>query len=434
VSELNDETSPDPLTAAVWEERPEAPGFRPEVRSATPRVFVTYLIVFACIAVFAAMCVSGVSPITPSVDGLLAWGANFAPLVVFNHQGWRLLTSLFVHIGVLHLALNLWCLWSAAPLVERLYGNLGFVALYLMAGLGGSIASMAWHPQMISAGASGAIFGVYGALAAFLSVRRGVIPAAVLKPLFNSTISFIGYNLVLGSMDRRIDTAAHLGGLVTGFLAGLLTVSPWPVSSATRPSARRVILVGVAALGLFVAYRNVRAAIQADPELAQAYLGDERAGVALMRFMDQARPVMEDFDRIDRDLVRVLEQLRKPNPAPPALAVDRAAINRKLAELAGRTEADRLRFDQVPTDNPELSAMRQGLGRGFASQEEALKALRRALESNDATHMTGPDGFNRHRKDTQDQLGAYADALRNYTRKYHLKMNSPSADSKNRGS
>jgi rhomboid protease GluP len=422
VSDPNDEASPEPWSAAVHDAPTGGAGFLAHLKAATPRVFVTYVIALACLAVYVAMILSGASPWAPNGVTLLAWGANFGPFVVNDHQEWRLFTNLFVHGGFLHLALNLWCLLSVGPLVERLYGNLGFAALYLMAGLGASIASIMWHPLMPSAGASGAIFGVYGALAAFLVVHRDVIPTLILKPLRSSTFSFIGYNLIVGAMDRRIDSAAHIGGLVTGFVVGLLIRRPWPVSSGGNAVVRRVVSGGLAAIGLFVAYRGVQAAIRAHPEVAQVSLAGDRAGAALNRFIDQARPLMEDFDRIDRDLVRIIEQLRRPNPPPPALVPDKAAIGKKLAELAGRSEAGRRRLDQIPIEGQELDTMRQGLSRGFAGQEQALLALRRAVETDDATHMSGPEGFNRHRKDSQDQLNAYASALQDYARKYHLKL------------
>src|SRR4051812_18896658 len=109
---------------------PDGRSFVAELKAATPITFVTYLMAGACIAVYAAMVLTGVSPFEPSVPSLLSWGANFGPYVAFDHQRWRLFTNVFVHIGLIHLLLNMWALVSAAPLVERLYGNLGFAAIY----------------------------------------------------------------------------------------------------------------------------------------------------------------------------------------------------------------------------------------------------------------------------------------------------------------
>jgi len=390
--------------------------FRPQLREETYRPFVTYLIALACIGVYVAMGLAGVSLMEPTIAALIAWGADFGPYVVNDHQEWRLFTNLFVHIGFIHLALNLWCLLSAAPLVERLFGHAGFAVLYLMAGLGGSIASLGWHPMLVSAGASGAIFGVYGALGAFLTVHRHVIPASVLAPLRASTLSFVGYNLVFGAMNSQIDTAAHLGGLVTGFVAGLMLQRPWPVASGSTALARRIVLGGVAAVGLWFAYANVRGTIQKEPAIEGLSEANDRARAALGRFLEQVKPEAEDYNRIDHDLDMVIGQLRQPQPPP------QATLTKTLDDLAVRAEADRARLDRTSLDDQDLIALRTSLSQAFASLVPASHALRRLIETGDQTHVTGPDGFNHHRNASQDHLKSYGKALQDYAGKHHLKL------------
>jgi membrane associated rhomboid family serine protease len=161
----------------------------------------------------------GVSPASPTADTLLAVGANYGPAVA-DGQWWRLLTAMFLHAGVMHIAFNTWAFWSAGRFTERIYGSAAYLVIYLLAGLGGSLASLAVHPQIVSVGASGAIFGVYGALLAFVLTHRGVLPAEMLHRQRNSLLMFMGYNVVFGLMAKGIDMSAHAGGLVVGGIAG----------------------------------------------------------------------------------------------------------------------------------------------------------------------------------------------------------------------
>jgi rhomboid protease GluP len=202
--------------------------FRRTLFAGTPHVFVTPLLALSCVAVFTAMVCSGVPAINPESSALLQWGANQGVRVLVRREYWRLLTSVFVHGGLLHLAVNLWCLMTIGPFVERLYGNRAYLAIFLAAGIGGALASAVRHAK-VSVGASGAIFGVLGALLSFLIIHRRSIPSSVLKPLRANTVGFVAFNTILGVFVPIIDQSAHLGGLVTGLLSGLLLSRRWPV-------------------------------------------------------------------------------------------------------------------------------------------------------------------------------------------------------------
>src|SRR5262245_31187047 len=134
-------------------------GFHRALRTGTPRVYVTAALIGLNVAVFAAMLLDGVHPLSPTPLDLIDWVADFGPLTTHG-QWWRLLTATFLHIGFFHLMFNMWALSAFGPLVERQVGNVGFLVLYLVAGLVGSVASLWWNPLLVSAGASGAIFGV----------------------------------------------------------------------------------------------------------------------------------------------------------------------------------------------------------------------------------------------------------------------------------
>src|SRR2546430_2092972 len=120
-----------------------------------PRPIITRLLVGLNVAVFIATAVAGVSVIDPSGEALLRWGADFGPRTL-SGEPWRLLTSTFLHFGIIHLALNMWCLWALGTLAEPLFGWPAFLLLYLLSGLGGSVLSMLGHPLAGGAGGSGA--------------------------------------------------------------------------------------------------------------------------------------------------------------------------------------------------------------------------------------------------------------------------------------
>jgi membrane associated rhomboid family serine protease len=213
------------------EEKPQQTGdvttFRSLLAESTPRFFVTPIILALNVAIFGAMVLSGVSLVSPQLEHLLDWGASFGPLIL-SGEWWRLFSAMFVHIGILHLALNMQCLWRLGNLAERLFGNWPFLVLYVLSGLGGGVASVWWHPDIVSAGASGAIFGLAGGLVVFLYRGRLPVPQKVIQPTLTSTLFFIAYNLLYGFAQSGIDNIAHLGGLLTGAAIGGLLVRSLP--------------------------------------------------------------------------------------------------------------------------------------------------------------------------------------------------------------
>jgi hypothetical protein len=175
---------------------------------------------------------------------------------------------MFLHVGIVHLLFNMWVLAQAGPLVERLFGNTAFLILYVLSGLAGSLASLARSSLVVSVGASGAIFGVYGALLGFLALRRHALPVQVTKGLGGSAVFFVGFNVFYGITQKGIDLAAHAGGFVAGFLCGLaltrLLTSEGGASRAARiglVAACGLALVSAGALALKGSVADVGAAI-----------------------------------------------------------------------------------------------------------------------------------------------------------------------------
>ena len=228
----------------------EVAEFTQKVTSAAPPLLVTPALLALNVAVFLAMLIGGVSLTDPAPADLVRWGADFGPLVE-QGQWWRLLTSAFVHVGLLHVAFNMWALLAGGAFVERLFGRTRFLTLYLLAAIGGSLASIVWQPHTVGAGASGAIFGIYGALLGFLVVRHKSIPPAAVASLGRNALAFVGYNVVFGLRPgSHIDMAAHLGGLLSGLLAGCVLA----YGNASVDKAREVkssLVVALIGLTLF---------------------------------------------------------------------------------------------------------------------------------------------------------------------------------------
>ena len=172
------------------------------------------------ILVFILMVASGVGVCEPSTLALLKWGADFGPLTLTG-DWWRTVTCNFIHIGGFHLAMNIYAFMFVGLFLEQLIGSRRMFASYLLTGLCSAVFSLYMHAETISAGASGAIFGLYSIFLAFLLFHG--ITKEQRKALLTSILIFVGYNLVYG-MKEGIDNAAHIGGLLSGFLLGIVYV------------------------------------------------------------------------------------------------------------------------------------------------------------------------------------------------------------------
>ena len=198
----------------------------------------TYLLLAINIGVYLWMITHGVNWKLPSEDALLHYGAN-QPWSVL-HDGWyRLLTATFVHVGLFHLAANMWCLWNLGILGEPLIGPFGMVAVYMLTGIAGNLLSMGsdilwdnlYHTNYFAfvpgAGASGAVFGIAGILIVLLSNRALPFPWKELQHLRSSVIKFAAINLVIGvgtivlPVGIHIDNFAHIGGFLGGLALGV---------------------------------------------------------------------------------------------------------------------------------------------------------------------------------------------------------------------
>lgn len=230
--------------------QPVLVGARPKLP--TPRVALA--LVLLNVAAFVLSIRHGVGLFDPSPDDLVAVGGNL-PALTLNGEPWRLVTSMFLHSGGLHLFMNMACLMAAGQSVEFLLGRRSFLAIYLSAGLVGSICSAARTAMVVSVGASAAVFGVFGAHLAYLLAHRDELDPAVRATQVRSLGTFMGFNLVVGFLGAGIDMAAHVGGLVAGFLIAFVAERRLDLSSPDRAHAvrlKRVVLGTVLAVAVVV--------------------------------------------------------------------------------------------------------------------------------------------------------------------------------------
>lgn len=211
-----------------------------------PRAFpfpaVVALIVAANVLLFVLQLSKGMSATEPMMADLIRWGANLAPFTLLG-EPWRLFTSMFLHIGLLHLAVNMYMLIALGPIVEREFGKLRFALVYLVSGLFGSIASALWNahhsvtrnalvmgqlietsslPLVIAAGASGALMGICGALLGRILVSGSSANDQAAIGMKGPLVQTIAINLVMGFINSGIDNACHIGGLVAGLVLGMM--------------------------------------------------------------------------------------------------------------------------------------------------------------------------------------------------------------------
>lgn len=180
--------------------------------------YVTPILLYLNLLIFIIMVLSGVSIFQPEIQDLLNSGANFRPKTL-DGEWWRLITSNFIHIGIFHILVNMFALIYIGIHLEPLLGRIKFISLYLATGIIASLSSLWWNENIVSAGASGSIFGMYGVFIALLTTS--LIEKNARKTMFKSMLIFVFINLSNG-INSNIDNAAHIGGLLSGIFFGYI--------------------------------------------------------------------------------------------------------------------------------------------------------------------------------------------------------------------
>jgi rhomboid protease GluP len=186
------------------------------------RAPVTTALMIAIVVVFVGELFSGIplAGVREVHTSLLHRMGAITPTLFQDGELWRLVTATFVHIGLLHLLLNLWALFQLGSVFEAMFGSMRFLITYFTAGIIASAAS-AFFTQGTSAGASGAIFGILGAL--IISIRRSPLwrHQAWARGLIQQLIGWAALNIIIG-FTPGIDNAAHIGGFIAGLILGFI--------------------------------------------------------------------------------------------------------------------------------------------------------------------------------------------------------------------
>ncbi len=254
----------------------------------TEGYFITPILININIAVMIIMILTGVSAINPSGEDLLTWGANYRAMTL-DGGWWRLLTCCFLHIGIVHLLMNMYALLYIGVLLEPILGRTRFLVAYLVTGIAASVTSLAWHDLIISAGASGAIFGMYGIFLAMLTTN--LIERSARKAMLSSVLIFVGYNLLNG-LQGSVDNAAHIGGLVSGMLVGYIFYPALKDKDAiiSEKYSIRIISVGVIVATIFIYFTTTNAIGIYDRKMTE-FLDLEREALVVYNLSDTTSQV-----------------------------------------------------------------------------------------------------------------------------------------------
>ena len=317
---------------------------RPWVRRSESTITLTQILFGANIAIYVAMAIAAGSPTDIPGDIARHFGANFGPDTLTG-QWWRLLTYMFLHGGVMHIFFNMWCLWDLGQLCESLYGRWTYAAIYFITGIAGGLASVGWNPMVLSVGASGAVFGLAGALIASFYLGEFSLPRMAISGTLRSLVIFAVFNLVVGQFFGGIDNACHIGGLVSGLLLGAVIARLAP--QLDNP-VRRASVVGAVALLLLLAGVGV-----------QQWRGGP------MRLARQYQELQEKGDTIGR--LQMILKL-KPNSVPAHFALASAYFNQQQFPQA---EAEYKRVLQL---QPEYSSAKFELGLTYLNERRHPEA------------------------------------------------------------
>lgn len=316
---------------------------------AFPRWFnATNILIAINVLVFVVMVARGVSWFEPTSADLLRWGADYGPSTL-SGQYWRTVTSAFVHIGIIHIALNMLCLWSLGRLHEKLLGPLMTVGVYLVTAVGGDLLSLAWDPMRVGAGASGAIFGIAATLIPVLYYGKLGLPPENVRKLLGYVVRFSLLNLLYG-FRSNVNNMAHLGGLVTGLLVGLFLAKTFSLPQEERGTPRKATLA-VAGLAMVILLFGVTK--------AKSYAIDLQRGT-------------EALDK--GDLGTAIERLKKYTEAQPNDAYGHAVLGSALHQQKSYAQAAS-EYEQALQLHPNYRFVQLNLARVYLALDKPDKAV-----------------------------------------------------------
>lgn len=252
----------------------------------------TFGLVAINIVIFLLMALDGAGIFASDPYVHISWGSNFSPLTL-SGDGWRLISSLFIHFGFLHLFMNMCALLAIGSYIGFITSSLGlirYLVAYFCAGVLGNLASLWWHASELNgAGASGAIFGVYGLFAVVMfrdykNQDHDIYPWEVKAPFLVSALVFIVANLFTGLRDN-VDTAGHIGGLLGGAIIGSL----YCVSNRQRWIVPAVVLATAA---VTYSYLHSHTVSQEHRKVVLAELKEARSSPDYVQFNEKFDEVL----------------------------------------------------------------------------------------------------------------------------------------------
>jgi len=344
-----------------------APNTRIEWRAPVPPM--TRALIALNVLVFVVMLFGGAgfwhSPNTVQ----LAWGANFAPATA-DGQWWRLVSAMFLHFGALHLGMNMLALWDGGKLVERMFGAVRFLVIYLVSGVGGNLLSLVIQGNdAVSGGASGAIFGIYGALLVYVWFARRQMQAQEFRWLFWGALLFSALTIAMGYIIPGIDNSAHIGGFITGIVMATLFLP-----SSIQPSRALTVTQSVAAVAwmaaLFVLLTHLptpkyrwQEEVAIQKQVQKLNQVDQKAQHKWQQIMLEGREGSLSFDdmatQIDAEVATAYEEsfeklsaLPDDPKLPSAALLEQAKAYALKRSEASKAAADQLRNMPFTTGRP----------------------------------------------------------------------------------
>jgi membrane associated rhomboid family serine protease/Flp pilus assembly protein TadD len=348
----------------------------PWVRRGESSVSFTQVIFGANVAVFLGMALASGSVVDFAGLDLRPWGANIGPLTLHG-EWWRLFTYMFLHGGLIHIAMNMWCLWNLGTLCESLYGSWTYAAVYLITGVTGGLASVAWNPGVHSVGASGALFGLSGALIASFYLGEFSLSGISIRGTLSSVLFFACFSLYFGFRSEGIDNACHIGGLIGGLILGALIARVAPEKD--QPGKRIGILLFVVLMVVGIAWgvqrwrgpevQFGRSLIDADRMIGQLQKKIEQSPQDASAHYNLARAYFNtgQFSAGESELQRVLEL--QPQDTKARVELGAAYLRHDQAKEAQEE------FTKLAAQEPNNVDAHAGLGMALAEQGQHESAI-----------------------------------------------------------
>ena len=312
------------------------------------RPLFTYIFLGANVLIFLLMALAGGST---NESTLMAFGVKSNPEIA-RGEWWRFITPIFIHIGMLHLFFNSYALWIVGPQVEKLYGAARFVILYVLTGVAGVYASYFYHPQSESAGASGAIFGLFGVLLVFGVRYRNSIPPFFKRAVGTGVLPVIVINLIIGFTIPAIDNSAHIGGLLAG--AALAALIPFQKPGAETQGIFRtvqMVLLAVIVVSFYAVAKNYDGPHLSVRNLRRSFTQILTTSSTTQDFIDAINSAQNTFEESAREL-----ESRKTDNIGSLKANTTKAIDRlrKIPSLASNVDELMAALLRVMQDQYEL--------------------------------------------------------------------------------